>query len=73
MHEKDKKATLAHGEVLLVKLPARLGAGYSWQVVKNDKSHLKSDGEPKVEDIPGNDEKKQGRRDPIPGVPISAR
>lgn len=52
VHEKDKKATLAHGEVLVVKLPAKLGTGYGWQLAKHSKCHLKRDGEPKVEDIP---------------------
>lgn len=48
----DKKATIARGEVLVVKLPARLGTGYSWHVAKDDNTHLKGDGEPKVEDMP---------------------
>jgi predicted secreted protein len=57
VHEKDRKATVAHGEVLIVKLPAKLGTGYGWQVAKNEKSRLKIDGEPKVEDIPAEDQK----------------
>jgi predicted secreted protein len=58
VREKDKKVMVEKGEILVVKLPARLGTGYGWQVVKNDKSLLKLDGEPLTEDIPSEDREK---------------
>lgn len=56
--EKDQKVTLVRGEILVVKLPARLGTGYGWQVGKNNKSHLEIDGEPKTEEIPKDESQK---------------
>src|SRR5262245_44264893 len=48
--DKDRTVTMAEGDVLLVKLPARLGTGYSWRVAKIDKCQLRRDREPWVED-----------------------
>ena len=38
---KDRTVTMAAGDVLLVKLPARLGTGYSWRVAKIDECLLR--------------------------------
>jgi predicted secreted protein len=57
--EKHKKATVSLGEILVVKLAAKLGTGYSWHVVSDGHPQLKIDGKPRTEEIP--DDERQGK------------
>jgi len=58
VHDTDKKAVIAKGEFLVVKLPARLGTGFGWQVAKHDEDQLKLEGEPTTEDMPPEEKEK---------------
>ncbi|MCL5772887.1 MAG: protease inhibitor I42 family protein [Firmicutes bacterium] len=47
--QKDSKAALVKGDVLVVKLEMTAGTGYSWQVEKNDAGKLQPVGKPQFE------------------------
>jgi inhibitor of cysteine peptidase len=58
--ENEGQVEVALGGVLIVKLVANPGTGYSWQIVKNDDALLKLMGESIFEPISENKEKKLG-------------
>ncbi|HEY7543787.1 MAG TPA: protease inhibitor I42 family protein [Blastocatellia bacterium] len=47
--DNGKKISLAKGNMLIVRLEARPGTGYGWQVAKNEADKLKPEGEPTLE------------------------